>query len=177
MDAFFGPPWARMVSSLVYAFLALSFSGFVLGVKYAGWAGSWYDYFFVQEHVMKAETWAALVALSALAAVFRASMRGVRVRPDWVEYRDVVGALWPKVKRYRWAQIDQVNFFEGGVSLDLWDSTKDILPWVKRQDEFERELLIVARARGIPVTGVEQEDSIDDLDSIRGVALALSDEE
>src|SRR5690606_2427795 len=91
-------------------------------------------YMFRQEHLINAHMLALAFGVSGTASVLRSGMRGVRVRPDWVEYRDLIGSLWPKVKKYRWAQIDRISFEpSGAISVDLWDGTREFLPEVSDQ--------------------------------------------
>jgi hypothetical protein len=90
-------------------------------------------------------------------------MRGVRVRPDWIEYRDLIGSLWPKVKKYRWAQIDQISFeASGSVLVDLWDGSRELLPDVSDREGLARLLERLARARAIPMSGARGLDDLED---------------
>jgi hypothetical protein len=89
-------------------------------------------------------------------------MRGVRVRGDAVEYRDVVSLAWPRVRRYKWAQIDRITLRDGAIGLDLWDGTHTELPPVSDPPGLSRVLEQVAAARAIPITGGRGLDEIPD---------------
>jgi hypothetical protein len=95
----------------------------------------------------------------------------VRVRPDWVEYRDVIGSLWPRVKKFRWAQIDQIIFEpSGAISVDLWDGRREFLPKVDDRAGLGRTLERVALARAIPLSGATGLDDLGDLDDLNDSA-------
>jgi hypothetical protein len=106
----FGPPFLLRVPSLIYAALAAS-AVVVVMVAEASPSSSWLYVNVVERGVrgfMSARTFAGCLVVGAVASVLRTSMRGVRVRPDGVEYRDVVSLGIPRLKRFRWAQIDRV---------------------------------------------------------------------
>lgn len=104
--------------------------------------------------VISPRTFAILLCVSAASAAVRSGMRGVRVRGDGIEYRDVVGFVWPKRKRFRWPQIDQIVLdIPGEVAVDLWDSSRAYLPKVGDRDGLVSTLEVVAAARAIPVKG------------------------
>ncbi|MGC4070791.1 MAG: hypothetical protein QM784_40175 [Polyangiaceae bacterium] len=99
--------------------------------------------------------------MSALAAVVRSGMRGVRVRGDGIEYRDVVTAVWPRLKRIRWPQIDGIVLdVPGEVVFELWDNTRVYLPKVADRDGLVVTLETIAAARAIPVKGGQGLDEI-----------------
>jgi len=69
------------------------------------------------------------------------------------------------VKRFRWAQIDQITFeASGNISVDLWDGRREFLPKVEDRTGLGRTLERVALARAIPLTGAMGLDNLDDLD-------------
>lgn len=164
-ETVFGPPLLVRLPSFLYLLGALA----VWGLLYAGEnspPGTALFHYVVDEdqgRVMSIRTFAIVVTISALASVIRAGMRGVRIRPDGVEARDVT-ALWPKLKRYRWPQIEQI-VLDGAaqVSLDLWDGSRAYLPDVSDRDGLTLALERVARARAIPVRGGRFDpDELDD---------------
>ena len=113
--------------------------------------------------LISSRTFATLIALSAVAAALRSSMRGVRILPDGVEYRDLLTLGFPKVRRYRWAQIDCVVLDQpNSVALDLWDGTRAFLPEVADRAGLAAALEKVATARAIPVRGGVGLDEIPD---------------
>jgi len=161
-EEFFGPPLAQRVGSFLHLGLAVAVVVLVLSVEHGSQGSRLYRYMFLQKHLIDAHVLAIAFVVSAVASFVRAGMRGVRVRGDWVEYRDVVASLWPKVRRIRWAQIDRINVEpSGGVSLDLWDGSRDFLPGVGEPRLLAQVLERVARARAIPFGG---NSSLDDLE-------------
>jgi hypothetical protein len=162
-EEFFGPPWSQRLPSFLYVFLAVVVTALVLGVEFGARNGKLYQYFFVDRHLISAHVLVILVCASAVSSFLRAGMRGVRVRADFLEYRDMVASLWPKVRRIRWAQIDQINLEPSGrVSLDLWDGSRDFLPGVAEASALSHVLERVARARAIPWRGVSHLDDLED---------------
>jgi hypothetical protein len=125
---------------------------------------SWLDTRVVAEdmrHFISARRFAGALLVSALAATLRAGMRGVRVKGDAVEYRDIVGLAWPRVRRYKWAQIDRIILDSPEhVSFDLWDGTRAFLPTVSDREGLSAALEKVAAARAIPVRGGRGVDEI-----------------
>lgn len=104
--------------------------------------------------IISARTFAILLLISSVASVLRANMRGVRVRGDGLEYRDVVSFMVPKLRRFRWAQMDKITLMKTGlITIDLWDGNRAILPQVEDRDVLDRTLEQVAIARAIPLEG------------------------
>ena len=115
--------------------------------------------------MISSRTFAALIAASAFSVLLRASMRGVRIRADGVEYRDVLALGWPRVRRYRWPQIDRIILDQPrAVVLDLWDGTHALLPEVGNRAGLALALEKVAHARAIPVRGGKGVDEIPESD-------------
>lgn len=151
----FGPPWTQRVPSLVYLAVALTVVALVIIGERAP-SNSWLHVYVVErdvQRVLGARTLAFVLLLSALAAIVRSGMRGVRLRPDGVEYRDVLALGWPRVKRFRWAQIDCIILDQQSIALDLWDGTRAYLPDVSDRDGLSAALEKVGAARAIPVQG------------------------
>ncbi len=150
----YGPPMIQRVLSFVHAIVAAAVVATILLVERGPRDGELYRYMFQQKHVIDARTVAIFVVISAVASLLRAGMRGVRIHGDAVEYRDVISNLWPRVRRYKWAQIDQITFEpSGSISLDLWDGTRQFLPAVGDRDGLAQALERVALARAIPLRG------------------------
>lgn len=154
-ESVFGPPlWVRLPSFL-YLVASLSVSGMIfLGEQSP--TDSWLFRYVVQDdmtRVMSIRTFSVILIVSALASVIRAGMRGVRIYADGIEARDVA-ALVPKLRRYRWPQIEQI-IFDGPrqVAFDLWDGSRAYLPAVGDRDGLTSALEYVAAARAIPVRG------------------------
>lgn len=152
----FGPPFRARLPSLLYVFAA-GFAVMIVIAAERSPVDSWLYVNVVERGVrglIGARTLAFLLALGAIASVLRANMRGVRVHGDGIEYRDVVTLGLPKLKRYRWAQIDRVILdLPHTVALDLWDGTRAFLPRVADRQGLGAALEKVAAARAIPVRG------------------------
>ncbi len=161
-EEFFGPPiWVR-VPSFIHATISVAVITLVFVVERRP-GSQLYTYMFRQEHLIDAHMLALAFGISGVASVLRSGMRGVRVRPDWVEYRDVISSVWPKVKKCRWAQIDHITFEpSGSISVDLWDGTREFLPQVSDTAGLSRALERLARARAIPMSGERGLDDLDD---------------
>ncbi len=152
----FLPPWRVRLPSLVYLVVALA----VLALVAYAEASPSNSILYVEvvekssRRIITARTFAILLSVSAIAAVLRAGMRGVRVRGDGVEFRDVVSLIIPKLRRFRWAQIDQIVLDRSdSIALELWDGTRAYLPAVSDRSALSAALEKVAAARAIPVRG------------------------
>ena len=165
-ESVFGPPFAARVPSVVYLLAALGIAGLVL-LGQASTSGTWLFHYVVEEdvrRVMSIRTFAAILVVSSLASVARAGMRGVRIYSDGVESRDVLNFIVPKLRRYRWPQIERI-VLEGStqIALDLWDGSRTYLPRVSDRAALAAALEHVAAARAIPVKGgVLAEEDLDD---------------
>ena len=116
--------------------------------------GGAFHYLFRQRHLIDPYVAASAFALSAVLSIARDSMRGVQIRPNWIEYRELLSSMWPRIRRYRWAQIEGITFEESGaISVDLWDGRRELLPSVSEPEGLRRTLCHVARARAIPLHG------------------------
>ncbi len=160
----FGPPFVVRIPSILYALLAVSAVVIVL-IAEASSSNSWLYVNVVERGVrgiMSARVFAGCLVVGAGASLLRANMRGVRVRPDGVEYRDIV-SLIPRLRRYKWAQIDRVILdAPRSVALDLWDGTRAFLPEVSDRPSLSATLEKVAHARAIPVRGGAGLDELPD---------------
>jgi hypothetical protein len=154
-EAVFGPPLSVRWPSFLYLGIALIVGGLVLIAENSS-PETWLNHYFVQRDASRfisSRALAVLLLVSALASVLRAGMRGVKIRGDGVEYRDVVTFL-PKLKRYKWAQIDRIVLDSPRtIVLDLWDGTRAFLPLVNNRSGLAAALEKVAFARAIPVRG------------------------
>jgi len=160
----FGPPLLVRVPSLLYALVAVSAVVVVLLAESSS-STSWLYVNVVERGVrgiMSARVFAGCLVVGAVASLLRANMRGVRVRADGVEYRDIV-SLVPRLRRYKWAQIDRVILdAPRSVALDLWDGTRAFLPEVSDRSSLSATLEKVAHARAIPVRGGAGLDELPD---------------
>jgi hypothetical protein len=161
----FGPPFLIRVPSLIYAAVAAAAVVVVL-VAESSPSTSWLYVNVVERGVrgiMSARMFAGCLVVGALASVLRANMRGVRIRGDGVEYRDIVSLGIPRLKRFKWAQIDRVILdAPRHVALDLWDGTRALLPEVSDRPSLSATLEKVAHARAIPVRGGHGLDELPD---------------
>jgi hypothetical protein len=156
-ESAFGPPLRARVPSFVYLFVALAVVMTVLFAENSP-TDSWLFVNIVergQRGPISARAVAFMLVLGALSSVLRANMRGVRIRGDGVEYRDIVSIGLPKLKRYRWAQIDRIilDLPQKNIAFDLWDGTRAFLPIVQDRSGLANALERVGAARAIPVRG------------------------
>lgn len=162
-DEVYGPPLTLRLPSLLYLGLALAVVAAVV-VGEVSPVGTWLHTYVVlgdANRYIGSRVFAALITLSAVASVVQAGMRGVRVRGDGLEYRDLVSAIWPRVRRYKWPQIDRIVLDRGGaIILDLWNGDRALLPPVSDAERLAATLEKVALARAIPVTGGRGVDEI-----------------
>lgn len=164
-DEFFGPPLRQRLPAFIHALLAVGIIVFVYVVARGPQDSAAFHYMFRQKHMMSTESAAGFFALSALFSIIRDTMRGVKIRPHYLEFRDLISSFWPKVRRYRWAQIDQINIAKNGmVSLDVWDGTREFLPQVHDRERLAAALERLATARAIPVRGGKGLDELDEVD-------------
>jgi hypothetical protein len=160
----FGPPWSKRIPSALYMLLAMSVVAMVASAE-TGQSRALRAYLIERPHPIDARTFALLLLIGAVASLVRSGMRGVRIRSDAVEYRDVASLGWPRVRRYKWAQIDRIVFHEDdSIALDLWDGTRAFLPVVSNVRGLSSVLETVAAARAIPVTGGVGLDEIPESD-------------
>ncbi len=160
-ESMFGPPWSARIPSMLYLLLAAMVVTLVVSAEMGH--GALRAYLIERPRPISARAFAALLMVGALASLLRSSMRGVRIRGDAVEYRDVASLGWPRIRRYKWAQIDRIVFeADRSVALDLWDGTRAFLPVVSDPRGLSNVLEKVAAARAIPVTGGSGLDELPD---------------
>lgn len=161
-EEFFGPPLLVRLPSFLHAALGAFVIALVFIVERRP-GSPLHHYMYEQQHLIDAHMLALAFGVSSMASLLRSAMRGVRVKPDWIEYRDVLSSLWPRVRKYRWAQIEQIRFEpSGSISLALWDGRTEWLPKVGNRDGLARTLEQLALARAIPMEG---ESGLDDLEN------------
>ncbi|GMV15320.1 MAG: hypothetical protein HS104_29545 [Polyangiaceae bacterium] len=164
----FAPPFVVLVPSFIYLSLALVAIGVVIAAHVGPTNSNLHIWIVEQDprRVIGSRTFATLIAASALSVLLRASMRGVRIRPDGIEYRDVLLG-WPRIRRYRWPQIDRIILDQPrSIVLDLWDGTHALLPEVGDRAGLSMALEKVAHARAIPVRGGKGVDEIPESDEL-----------
>lgn len=167
-ESVFGPPFAVRIPSLLYLAIALAVTAVVLVAERAP-GSALYAYIVERDvgRIVSSRALAAILMISAIASVLRAGMRGVRVRGEGLEYRDVLALGWPRVRRYRWAQIDQIVLDQPRtIAIDLWDGSRAFLPEVGDRDGLAAVLEKVGAARAIPVKGGAGLDEIPESDEL-----------
>jgi hypothetical protein len=154
-ESTFGPPFAARIPSLLYLALALAGVATVLLAEHSS-SNSWLYVNIVERGVrgfMSARVCAGLLFAGAMSSFLRTNMRGVRVRGDGVDYRDVTLG-WPRARRFKWAQIDRIVLdLPTHIALDLWDGSRSFLPTVDDRAALAMVLEKVGHARAIPVRG------------------------
>ncbi len=147
----FGPPlWQRMPSFLFLGFaLALAFTMVVATHSSSNSA----LFRWVSERPATPPL-SFVILLCAAGTVVRTMLRGVIVTKEGVETRDLV-AGFPRVRKYRWTQIDRLVVDDEDVMLELWDGTYERLPKVRNGAELADLLVRVAIARKRDVTRLE----------------------
>jgi hypothetical protein len=162
----FGPPFTARVPSLLYFLLAVMVGVFVLVGEHSG-VDSWLFRYVVADdpgRVMGIRTLAVVLLVGSVASILRAGMRGVRVFGDGIEARDIDYLVVPRVRRYRWPQIERILLdLESTVGLDLWDGSRALLPPVGELTKLLATLEHVALARAIPVRGGGRLDEVPEL--------------
>jgi hypothetical protein len=165
-ESSFGPPFAARIPSLLYLALALAGVAAVVAAEHSA-SNSWLYINIVKRGVkgfMSARVCAGLLLAGAVSSFLRTNMRGVRVRGDGVDYRDVVALGWPRARRFKWAQIDRIVLDLPFIALDLWDGTRSFLPAVEDRAALATVLEKVGHARAIPVRGGAGLDEIPEQD-------------
>lgn len=161
----FGPPFAAHLPSLFYLAIAIG-AAIAVFVAEQSSPGSFLYQQIVERSLrgfVSARAVAALLVFGALSSLIRTSMRGVRIRGDGLEFRDVVTLGIPRMRRYRWAQIDRILLdAASGVVLELWDGSRAYMPEVSDRSALAAALEKVAHARAIPVRGGHGLDELPD---------------
>lgn len=164
----FGPPLVAHLPSFVYLGVAIVAIVLVFLGERAP-AGSFLYNQVVERSLqgfISARAVAGILLLGACASLLKTSMRGVRIKGDGLDFRDVVSLGIPRLRRYKWAQIDRILLDGRSIVLELWDGTQAYLPEVNEREKLASALEMVGHARAIPVRGGagldELPDSVDD---------------
>jgi hypothetical protein len=146
----FGPPVWQRLPSLIF----LGFAGVLALATIVARNGPSNT---VLYHFIVVENRTPLVIVIVLAAVatfVRSGLRGVVVTADGVETRSL-SLGFPRVRRFRWAQIDRVILDERAVLFELWNGTYERLPAVAEAEKMVDLLGRIAVARGRQVTRLD----------------------
>jgi hypothetical protein len=162
----FGPPLKERLPWIVYFTFALAVVGLIVYGQNAPTNSTVFRYVVEEDRhrIMPASVCAIILFCSALAGLLRDQMRGVVVRPDGVELRELLSFGIPRVRRWTWAQIDRMRLpvaedtndepiVRGDITLDLWDGSSTLLPSVNNTLGLALVLERVALARSIPIEG------------------------
>lgn len=164
----FGPPLVKRIPSLLYLTAALFVVGLLVFGEMSGSTTQLFDYVVVQDtaRVMSLRTLAIVLSIGALASVARSGMHGVRIHADGVETREVQHLFIPRVRRYKWAQLEGIILdLKKTVAVDLWNGRRELLPVVGNRAKLVQTLERVAAARAIPVRGGAGLDEVVEVES------------
>lgn len=178
----FGPPLKERLPWLLYFVFAISVVGLIIYGQNAPTNSTLFKYVVEEDRhrIMPASVCAIILFCSALAGLLRDQMRGVVVRPDGVELRELLTFGIPRVRKWTWAQIDRMRLpvsegsddelpvVTGSITLDLWDGSSTLLPLVNDMLGLALVLERVAVARSIPIEGGT--GMLDDLSNVTGKA-------
>ena len=143
----FGPPvWQRLPSLLFLGFGL--FLGIAALVAHNGSSNTPLYRFIVVEGRTPL---VVVIVLAAIATFIRSGMRGVIVTREGVETRTLAMGF-PRVKKFRWAQIDRVVLDKEDVLFELWNGTYERLPKVRDGAKMVDLLERVALGRGRQVS-------------------------
>lgn len=146
----FGPPLLQRLPSFVFVGFA-AFLGVATLVAHQSAPGSSLHRFIVAENRTPL---VMIIALAAIATFVRSGLRGVIVTRDSVETR-TLSMGFPRVRRFRWPQIDRVLVDERDVIFELWDGSYERLPRVRDAEKLVDLIGRVAIGRGRSVTRLE----------------------
>ncbi len=143
----FGPPiWQRLPSLMFLGF------GAVVGVAallaHSGSSNTALYRFIVAENRTPL---VIVIVVAAIATFIRSGLRGVIVTREGVESR-TLSLGFPRVRKFRWAQIDRVVLDKEEVLFELWNGTYERLPRVREGEKMVDLLERVALGRGRQVT-------------------------
>jgi hypothetical protein len=143
----FGPPiWQRLPSLLFLGFAAVIGGAALLA--HNGSSNTALYRFIVAENRTPL---VVVIVLAAIATFIRSGLRGVIITREGVETRTLAMGF-PRVKKFRWAQIDRVVLDKEAVLFELWNGTYERLPKVREGEKMVDLLERVAIGRGRQVT-------------------------
>jgi hypothetical protein len=147
----FGPPvWQRLPSLLFLGFAAVL--GAAALMAHNGSSNTALYRFIVAENRTPL---VLVIVLAAVATFIRSGLRGVIVTREGVETRTLAMGF-PRVKKFRWAQIDRVVLDKEDVLFELWNGTYERLPRVRDGEKMVDLLERVAIGRGRQVTRLDK---------------------
>jgi hypothetical protein len=147
----FGPPlWQRLPSLLFVGFAALL--GVATLFAHNGPTNTSLYRFIVLENRTPL---VFIIVLCAIATFVRSGLRGVVVTRDGVQTM-TLSMGFPRVHRFRWAQIDRVILDERQVLFELWNGTYERLPAVAEGEKLVELIERIAIGRGRQVTRLDR---------------------
>lgn len=146
----FGPPiWQRLPSLLFLGFATAL--GIATLVAHGGFHPRLQQFIVTENRTPLV----VVIFLTAVATVIRAGLRGVIVTREGVETRTLAMGF-PRVRKFRWAQIDRVVLDEKDVLFELWNGSYERLPKVHDGKGLVALLERVAIGRGRPITHIDK---------------------
>lgn len=164
-ECVFGPPLGTRIPSFLYLALAVAVGTLVLIGESSGIDSTLYRFVVEDDprRVMGIRTLAIVLFVGSFSSIVRSGMRGVRIYPEGVETREVEYLIVPRVRRYRWPQIELIILdMKTSVAIDLWDGSRAFLPRVNDRGKLVAQLEHIAAARAIPVRGGSGLDEVPD---------------
>jgi len=143
----FGPPLWQRLPSLAFVGFALVLAVATVLAHQAPSTSALFRFIVTENRT----PFVFVIGLAAIATFVRSGLRGVIVTREGVETRDLALGI-PRVKKYRWPQIDRVIVDGESVMFELWNGTYERLPRVHEGDKLVSILERVAMARGRVVT-------------------------
>lgn len=148
----FGPPVWQRLPSLIFLGFAGALALAALVAHYGSSNTALYRFIVTEGRTPLV----FVIVLAAVATFIRSGMRGVVVTREGVETRNL-SMGFPRVRKYRWAQIDRVVLDKDAVLFELWNGTYERLPRVRDGEKLVDLLGRVAVGRGRPVTRLDRE--------------------
>ena len=161
-ESVYAVPLLERLPSFFYLFLAVC-AVLLVVIGENSSSDSWlFDFVVVQDRgrLLGARAFSIVLSVGAVASVVRSNMRGIRVYGDGLEAREVAFGFWPRVRRYRWPQMELISLEAPSIVIQLWDGRRASLPRVEDQEALVSALEMVAVARDIPLRGGRGLDEI-----------------
>ena len=146
----FGPPISQRLPSLFFVGFA-AVLGMATLMAHQGTSNTALYRFIVTEDRTPL---VIVIVVAAIATFVRSGLLGVIVTSDGVETR-TLSLGFPRVAKFRWAQIDRVVLDNEAVMFELWNGTYERLPKVRESAKMAELLERIARGRGRQVTRLD----------------------
>jgi hypothetical protein len=148
----FGPPIWQRLPSLVFVGFAAVLGAAALIAHSSPTSSALYRFMVLENRIPLV----IIIALAAVATFIRSGLRGVVITRDGVETR-TLSLGFPRVRRWRWAQIDRVVLDKQDVLVELWNGSYERLPRVAEGEKMVDLLERVALGRGRQVTRLDRQ--------------------